>query len=100
MLGGRSEVLKLPLREALGHMSLLKDKDEMEAKNKEFERWINFLSLAHSHPLQTDDSEVKKARNQFIELIKPKVKAGSKADKRFETDIELLKKLKAEQEGG
>lgn len=72
LLGGRSEVLKLTLMEALGHMCLLKDKDEIERKEKEYERYLHFLSMFHSHPIDSDNTEAKRAREEFFEMIKPK----------------------------
>ncbi|POD46290.1 hypothetical protein BKM15_25965 [Pseudomonas syringae pv. syringae] len=45
--------------------------------------WINYLSLIHSRPLpEKATHEQKKSRQDFIELIKPKEKEGTKLPKK------------------
>lgn len=93
-LGGRSEVLAISLMEALGHMCMLKDKEEAKHKEDKMNRYLDFLARIHSHPPQS--KEQAQARKEFDMKIKPaeiaKLQEPSK-----ETDVELLRKIK---EGG
>jgi hypothetical protein len=91
-------VLGTKLRELLGHMLLEHDEEDMKAKKEEIDRWMQFQSMLHSHPMS--DSQ---ARKKFMKTIEPKIEdPSSKAfpDKKYETDIELLKRMKASQKGG
>jgi hypothetical protein len=79
-------------------MLLERDEEDMKAKKEEIDRWMQFQSMLHSHPMSNPD-----ARKKFMKTIEPKVEdSDSKAfpDKKYETDIELLKRMKASQEGG
>lgn len=84
ILGGRREVLETPLEEAFKYLEMLKDDEEQE-------RFDKFLMLVYSHP------EVgSRERQKYIKNITPK-----KSEEKtlvLETDIELLKKMKAQQE--
>lgn len=94
ILGGRSEVAKLSLMEALGHMCLLKDEEENKKNVAEMNRYLEFLAMVHANPPQ--DNKQAKAREAFERNIKPKAIQKMQEPKK-ETDIELLRKLK---EGG
>jgi hypothetical protein len=93
-LGGYSEVMALSLMEALGHMCLLKDKDEAKVKNKQAERFLDFLAMSIIHPSKDDKSS--KAREKFAEKIKPneeKNTAGSSAPKKLGWNFDELQQI-------
>lgn len=87
-------MLKTPMVELLKYMELSNEEEEMKAEKDKMERWLDYLSLVHSNPLGDE-----KARKKFIELIKPD-KVNSKEIPKYETDVSLLQRLKASQEGG
>ncbi|MCK1982233.1 MULTISPECIES: hypothetical protein [Peribacillus] len=76
---------------------MLREENEAQAQKEDMERWISFFSLINSHP-EADA----KARTNFMKLIEPKPKNNPVHNPvpKYETDIELLKQLKAQQEGG
>lgn len=73
-------------------MELEKEMDEAQAKKEEMNRYINFMSMFHAHPMSDSN-----ARKKFIDSIKPETKQEIP---HYETDIELLKRYKAMQKGG
>lgn len=98
LLGGRSEVLSTDLMEALGHMCISKDEEEARNKKDEVDRYINFLSMVHSHP--TEGKEAARAREEFMKMIKPKDKNTQRTEKPFEWDHDLIERRKLKQKGG
>ncbi|WP_025910656.1 hypothetical protein [Priestia flexa] len=72
VLGSRSEVLDTPIDEALEHMYLLKQTEEAKQKEKEYERYIHFKSMVHSHPIDKDNHRAWQARQKFEDSIRPK----------------------------
>lgn len=93
-------MLNTPIVESLGYLLMLREENEAKAQKEDMERWISYLSLVNSHP-PTDANEAK-ARNNFVKLIEPKIKNNSENNPvpKYETDIDLLKRLKAQQGGG
>ncbi|AUO14801.1 hypothetical protein [Priestia megaterium] len=77
ILGGRSEVAKLSLMEALGHMCLLKDEEEAKRDEKEIERFINFRSMQFARPVDEKDVDKKRALQEFERQITPRKFRGS-----------------------
>ncbi|WP_273122796.1 hypothetical protein [Bacillus weihaiensis] len=71
------------------HMKLLKQSEEAEQKEKEFERYIRYLSMVHSHPIQ-DNQEALRIRQKFEESIRPKeeVKELKKEDMAWDFEKE------------
>ncbi|MEE6134616.1 hypothetical protein [Priestia sp. GS2] len=53
------------------HMKMLKQSEEAEQKEKEFDRYIRYLSMVHSHPIQ-GNQEALRIRQKFEESIRPK----------------------------
>ena len=96
-LGGRKEVLQAPIVETMGYLLLLREENRTLAKKEEIDRWITYLSLVNSHP-EVDS----KARENFMKMIEPKTENNPVHNPvpKYETDIDLLKRLKAQQEGG
>jgi hypothetical protein len=86
--------LKAPVVELLKYMELHKEEEENKAKKEKMDRWLDYLSLVHSHPLGDADG-----RKKFIDLIKPDT-VSSKDAPHYETDFEQLERFKAMQEGG
>lgn len=77
-------------------MEIENEREQEKAKKEEIDRWLNFLSMIYAHPISN-----KEARKKFMDLIKPKIQEASPTtSKKYETDIELLKRLKEMQEGG
>lgn len=87
ILGGRSEVLETPLYEALGILELSKRSEAQK-------RLDDYYNLYFANPM----IEVKH-RKEYLKKIIP---AHSRPKKKLEkdTNLELLKQLKAEMEGG
>lgn len=82
------------MMELLKYVELSNQEEETKAEREKMERWLDYLSLVHSSPF--GDGE---ARKKFVDLIKPD-SVGSKEIPQYETDIKLLERLKAAQEGG
>lgn len=77
-------------------MEFEKEKDDSQSKKEEIERWFNFMSMLHAHPMSDKD-----ARKKFMDLIDPKIgESAPNPNKTYETDIDLLKRMKAMQKGG
>lgn len=72
ILGSRAQVLQTPIHEALIHMNLLKQSEEAKQKEKEYERYIHFKSMVHSHPIDKDNHRAWQARQKFEDSIRPK----------------------------
>ncbi|MGE7650474.1 hypothetical protein ACQKM1_22265 [Peribacillus frigoritolerans] len=89
--------MNTPIVESLGYLLMLREENEAKAQKEDVERWISFLSAVNSHP-EADP----KAKNNFMKLIEPKMKNNSDINPipQYETDIDLLKKLKEQQRGG
>jgi hypothetical protein len=87
-------VLRTPMVELLKHAELLKEEEDMNVRKEEMERWLSYLALIHSSPY--GDA---KERKKFTDIIKPK-QVGKKEIPQYETDISLLERYKAMQEGG
>ncbi len=95
-LGGRSEVLKAKLIELLKYMEFEKEEEEAKIQKEKMDRWFNFMSMLHAHPMSD-----KQARKKYMDLIDPKIENSTpNINKTYETDIELLKRMKALQKGG
>lgn len=74
-------------------MELEKEKEEFKLKKDETDRWINFLSALYANPFANADG-----RKAFMESIKPT--NTEQEIPKYETDVELLRRLKEGQEGG
>jgi len=65
-------VLALTLMEALGHMCMLKDREEAERDAKEMDIYINYQALRLSHPTTKEDKSGVQAREEFLKSITPR----------------------------
>lgn len=86
ILGGRSEVLETPVLEALKYIELVTE-EEQEL------RLDRYMMMWYANP-EVDE----KNRQQYLESIKPQ--SIRNKEMAFDTDIDLLKAIKAGQKGG
>ncbi|TDM38088.1 hypothetical protein ETI11_01460 [Macrococcoides canis] len=93
-LGGRSEIIDMPLEEALAYLIIIIEQEEQQAEAKKWELYMNHLSRINANPAQ-DKDDVKR-QNQFIEGIDPmKENKTLEMPKELEWNFEQLEQLKA-----
>ncbi|MCM3651334.1 hypothetical protein [Metabacillus litoralis] len=77
-------------------MEFEKEQDESQIKKEEIDRWFNFMSMYHAHPMSDHN-----ARKKFMDSIDPKFENTTpNPNKTYETDLDLLRRMKAMQNGG
>lgn len=94
LLGGRSEVLSTPMVELFEYLELEIEKEKTSAHEREYERYLSFLSACYASPY-ADQQEREKFRQSLMPremLHHPKVEQ--------KWNFDLLKKLKSKQKGG
>lgn len=82
------------MTELLKYIELSNQEEEMKAEKVKMDRWLSYLALVHSSPWGEAE-----ARKKFIDIIKPD-SVGNKEIPQYETDLKLLERYKAMQEGG
>ena len=81
--------------ELLGHLLLKRRRDEERYEKEVNDRWLDFLSRMHSHPMMAEpNAEQKRAREDFIDMIIPKNKNAESA-KPYEWDFDTLEQFRA-----
>lgn len=93
LLGGRSEVMKLTLMEALGHMCMLKEKEKAEEIKEASDRYIHFLSMMYAHP--TDDKKMAEGRREFVDSLRAKL--PKPPPKKYEWNFDAIDQHTAKQ---
>lgn len=98
LLGGRSEVLKLSLLEALGHMCILKDEEEAKEKREHADRYFSFISKLYSHPPESLNEKMRKGQTEFFEELRSKL--PSAPTPQFDWDFSIIEENTKEQMKG
>lgn len=91
-MGGRSEVVEMPILDALSYLIIYFDELEREQEDKRWELYMEHISRVMSNPAQDEDQQ--KAQMQFMDELKPK----PKVTKPKVTDYERIDQLIAAQE--
>lgn len=74
-------------------------KEEQEGEKERARVWLNYLvNVFTQQSFGKEDPKFAQAKKEFIESIKPPEKKGPA--KIYDYDFELMKRLKASQEGG
>ncbi|ANU13462.1 hypothetical protein B481_1993 [Planococcus halocryophilus Or1] len=88
-----------PAVELLQFMDMELKKENQQAERERARVWLNYLVNVFTQPsMGKEDPKFAMAKKEFIESIKPEQKKGQA--KVYEYDFELMKRLKASQEGG
>lgn len=69
-LGGRSEVVNMPLVDALAFLLIVMEEEEREAEEKAVDLYMAHLSRIMSNPAQSDEQS--NAQQSFVERLEPK----------------------------
>lgn len=94
-LGGRSEILDLPLVDALAYLLILFEQEEEEVKRRQMELYLNHISRVQANPAQSDKDA--KAKAEFLESLNP-LKEIDYTPVEKEWNFDQLEQLKALQE--
>lgn len=81
--------------ELLGHLELMMQEEKATVREKEYERYLSFLSSIFASPYADDQ-----ARKEFVQSIMPKTSEEQPQIQKQEWDFEMLEKLKSKQRGG
>lgn len=76
------------------------EENEQKQMNEENERYLRFLSMHHAQPATTKEAQT--AKTKFMKSIEPKHKLDPKHNPIpvYEWDLDMLERIKAQQEGG
>ena len=87
--------------ELLKYMDMTLEKEEQSQEKERYRIWMQYLSFLYAQrPTGSESFELKRAREDFVGLIKPKSKEESHGLAIvYQWDFERLKQLKA-QKGG
>ncbi|PKE22784.1 hypothetical protein [Macrococcoides caseolyticum] len=92
-LGGRSEIIDMPLEEALAYLIIIIEQEEQQAEAKKWELYMNHMSRINANPAHNDKES--KRRYEFIETINPmKENKALEMPKELEWNFEQLEQLK------
>lgn len=91
-LGGRSEVLDMPIIDALAYLIILFEEEEQEVKRRQWDLYLNHLSRVQANPAQSDKDA--KEKGEFLESLNPLREIEHKPVEK-EWNFEQLEKLKA-----
>lgn len=91
-LGGRSEVLDMPIIDALAYLIILFEEEEQEVKRRQWDLYLNHLSRVQANPAQSDKDA--KAKGEFLESLNPLREIEHKPVEK-EWNFEQLEQLKA-----
>lgn len=83
-LGGRSEVLKTPFLEVLGHLITKFDEDEKAIEKEHTEYYMNFIAMLNSSP---QNEKQAKQTEKFMKEIKPQLDRKRKDQQSSGEDI-------------
>lgn len=86
-------------------MDMELEKDEGEVEKEQHRLWMNYLSLIYSQrPEEKEPPSKKRAREEFVETLKPKQKPSSQQQlgpaEVYDWDFERLKRIQQKQKGG
>ncbi len=91
-LGGRNEVVDLPIVEALAYIIIHLEEEEEEVKRRQWDLYLNHLSRVQANPAQDKDDA--KAKGDFLESLNPLREIEHKPVEK-EWNFEQLEQLKA-----
>lgn len=91
-LGGRNEVVDLPIVEALAYIIIHLEEEEEEVKRRQWDLYLNHLSRVQANPAQDKDDA--KAKGEFLESLNPLREIEHKPVEK-EWNFEQLEQLKA-----
>ncbi|WP_414049772.1 hypothetical protein [Macrococcus animalis] len=91
-LGGRNEVVDLPIVEALAYIIIQLEEEEEAVKQRQWDLYLNHLSRVQANPAQDKDDA--KMKGEFMESLNPAQKIEHKPIEK-EWNFDQLEKLKS-----
>lgn len=77
-----------------------KESDEHEAEKEKFKIWLNYLTSVYTQPSYgKEDPKFAQGKRDFIDTIKPSPPPSNRPAIVYDWDDEVMKRLKARQEG-